>query len=72
MPLLGFVLMVKTNDKRPDAIASGTLVDAVNRAYDMNTVTSDLRKEEGKIGVDFKELSDKYTEHKKMNSSMYM
>jgi uncharacterized protein len=38
----------------------------------MNIDTSDLLKEERKIGIDFKELSDKYTEHKKMNSSMYM
>ncbi len=68
----GVTLLVKANDKRPDPIASATLIDAVNRAYDMNIDTSDLRKEERKIGVDFKELSDKYTEHKKMNSSMYM
>jgi len=68
----GVTLLVKANDKRPDPIASATLIDAVNRAYDMNIDTSDLRKEERKIGVDFKELSDKYTEHRKMNSSMYM
>ncbi len=68
----GVTLLVKANDKRPDPIASATLIDAVNRAYDMNIDTTDLRKEERKIGVDFKELSDKYTEHRKMNSSMYM
>jgi len=68
----GVTLLVKANDKRPDPIASATLIDAVNRAYDMNIDTVDLRKEERKIGVDFKELSDKYTEHRKMNSSMYM
>ncbi|MDP7285025.1 MAG: PAC2 family protein [Candidatus Nitrosopelagicus sp.] len=68
----GVTLLVKANDKRPDPIASATLVDAVNRTYDMNIDTSDLLKEERKIGIDFKELSDKYTEHKKMNSSMYM
>lgn len=68
----GVTLLVKANDKRPDPIASATLVDAVNRAYDMNIDTSDLLKEERKIGIDFKELSDKYTEHRKTNSSMYM
>ena len=68
----GVTLLVKANDKRPDPIASATLIDAVNRAYDMNIDTSDLRKGERKIGIDFKELSDKYTEHRKTNSSMYM
>ena len=68
----GVTLLVKANDKRPDPIASATLIDAINRAYDMNIDTSDLLKEERKIGIDFKELSDKYTEHRKMNSSMYM
>ena len=68
----GVTLLVKANDKRPDPIASATLVDAVNRTYDMNIDTSDLLKEERKIGIDFKELSDKYTEHRKTNSSMYM
>jgi len=68
----GVTLLVKANDKRPDPIASATLVDAINRTYDMNIDTTDLLKEERKIGIDFKELSDKYTEHKKMNSSMYM
>ena len=68
----GVTLLVKANDKRPDPSASATLIDAVNRAYDMNIDTSDLRKGERKIGIDFKELSDKYTEHRKTNSSMYM
>ena len=68
----GVTLLVKANDKRPDPIASATLIDAVNRAYDMNIDTADLRKGERKIGIDLKELSDKYTEHRKTNSSMYM
>jgi len=68
----GVTLLVKANEKGPDPLAAATLVKAVNRAYDMNIDTSGLRKEERKIGVDFKELSDKYTEHRKMNSSMYM
>ena len=68
----GVTLLVKANDKGPDPLAAATLVKAVNRAYDMNIDTSDLRKGERKIGIDFKELSDKYTEHRKTNSSMYM
>jgi uncharacterized protein len=38
----------------------------------MNIDTTDLRKEKKRIGVDFKELSDKYTQHKKIDSNMYM
>jgi uncharacterized protein len=68
----GVTLLVKANDKGPDPLAAATLVEAVNRAYDMNIDTSDLRSKKKKIGVDFKELSDKYTEHRKIDSNMYM
>ena len=68
----GVTLLVKANDKGPDPLAAATLVEAVNRAYDMNIDTSDLRSKKNKIGVDFKELSDKYTEHRKIDSNMYM
>jgi len=68
----GVTLLVKANDKGPDPLASATLVEAVNRAYDMNIDTTELRKEKKRIDADFKELSDKYTEHKKIDSNMYM
>ena len=68
----GVTLLVKANDKGPDPLAAATLVEAVNRAYDMNIDTASLRKEKNRIGVDFKELSDKYTEHRKIDSNMYM
>ena len=68
----GITLLVKANDKGADPLAAATLIDAVNRAYDMNINTSDLRKKKKRIGADFKELSDKYTEHKKIDSNMYM
>ena len=68
----GVTLLVKANDKGPDPLAAATLVDAVNRAYDMNIDTTSLRKEKNRIGADFKELSDKYTEHRKIDSNMYM
>jgi len=71
-PIQGITLLVKANDKGADPLAAATLVDAVNRAYDMSIDTSDLRKEKKRIGADFKELSDKYTEHKKIDSNMYM
>jgi len=68
----GVTLLVKASDKRPDPLAAATLVDAVNRAYHMNIDTTELRKKKKKLGADFKELSDKYTEHKKIDSNMYM
>jgi len=68
----GVTLLVKANDKGPDPLAAATLVEAVNRAYGMNIDTSDLRKKKNQIGADFKELSDKYTEHRKIDSNMYM
>ena len=68
----GVTLLVKANDKGPDPLAAATLVKAVNRAYDMNIDTTELRKEKKRIDADFKELSNKYTEHKKIDSNMYM
>jgi len=68
----GVTLLVKASDKRPDPLAAATLVDAVNRAYHMSIDTTELRKKKKKLGVDFQELSDKYTEHKKIDSNMYM
>jgi len=71
-PIQGITLLVKANDKGADPLAAATLVDAVNRAYGLNINTSDLRKKKKRIGADFKELSDKYTEHRKIDSNMYM
>ena len=68
----GVTLLVKANDKGADPLAAATLVEAVNRAYDMSIDTYDLRKKKNQIGADFKELSDKYTEHRKIDSNMYM
>ena len=71
-PIQGITLLVKANDKGADPLAAATLLDAVNRAYGLNINTSDLRKKKKRIGADFKELSEKYTEHKKIDSNMYM
>ena len=71
-PIQGVTLLVKANDTGADPLAAATLVDAVNRAYGMDIDTSDLRNEKKRIGADFKELSDKYTEHRKIDSNMYM
>jgi len=71
-PIQGITLLVKANDRGPDPLAAATLLDAVNRAYGLNINTSDLRKKKKRIGEDFRELSDKYTEHRKIDSNMYM
>ena len=71
-PIQGITLLVKANDKGADPLAAATLLDAVNRAYGLNINTSDLRKKKKRIGADFKELSDKYAEHRKIDSNMYM
>jgi len=68
----GVTLLVKANDKGPDPLAAATLVKAVNRAYHMNIDTTELKKEKKRIDADFKELSDKYTAHRKIDSNMYM
>jgi len=68
----GVTLLVRASDKKPDPLAAATLVDAVNRAYQMSIDTTELRKKKKRLGADFKELSDKYTEHKKIDSNMYM
>jgi len=68
----GVTLLVKANDKGPDPLAAATLVKAVNRAYHMNNDTTELRKEKKRIDADFRELSDKYTAHRKIDSNMYM
>lgn len=68
----GVTLLVKANKKIADPIAAATLVEAVNRVYDMEVDTESLRKEKEKIGADFKELSQKYAEHREELSGMYM
>jgi len=39
----GVTLLVKANDKGPDPLAAATLVKAVNRAYQMNIDTTELK-----------------------------
>lgn len=68
----GVSFLVKANDKEPDPIAAATLVDAVNRAYETNIDVTDLKKQKEKLGLDFKELSQKYSEGKKTDAGMYM
>ena len=68
----GVTLLVKASQQSPDTVAAATLVDAVNKAYQTNIDTKDLLNQKEKIGVDFKELSDKYAEDRKTDAGMYM
>jgi len=68
----GVTLLVKASHKMPDPLAAATLVEAVNRLYETKIDTNDLKKEKEKIGLDFKEMSEKYIEDRKMLSGMYM
>ena len=68
----GVTLLVKANHTGPDTVAAATLVDAVNKAYQTNIDTNDLLNQKEKIGVDFKELSEKYAEDRKTDAGMYM
>jgi uncharacterized protein len=65
-------LLVKASHTSPDPMAAASLVDAVNSVYWLGIDTADLRKEKERIGVEFKELSEKYKEHRQTDSGMYM
>lgn len=68
----GIALLVKANKKNADPVAAATLVEAINRMYDLALDTEDLKNEKNKIGDDFKEMSQKYMEHREEISGMYM
>ena len=68
----GVTLLVKASQQSPDTVAAATLVDAVNKAYETNIDTKDLLNQKEKIGIDFKELSDKYAQDRKTDAGMYM
>ncbi len=68
----GLTLLVKANKNGADPLAAATLVEAVNRLYELKIDTTDLKKEAKKIGADFEELSKRYSKHRKELSGMYM
>ncbi|MEM3143572.1 MAG: PAC2 family protein [Candidatus Nitrosotenuis sp.] len=65
-------LLVRASHTSPDPLAAATLIDAVNKVYGTDINTEDLKKEKERIGNEFKELSEKYREHRKVDSGMYM
>ena len=56
----------------PDIPAAITLIESLNKVYAINVDTKELKKQKNQIGDELKELSTKYTEHKKIDSNMYM
>ncbi len=68
----GVTLLVKADEMTPDPVAAATIIEAVNRLYETEIDTSNLKKQKKQLGVELRELSDKYTEHKKIDSNMYM
>lgn len=68
----GIALLAKANKTSPDPAAASTLIEALNRFYDMKIDTSDLEKEKDRINSEFSELSQKYVEHREEFAGMYM
>lgn len=65
-------LLVKASNSRPDPLAAATLIDSVNRVYGTTIDTTELRAHKEKLGTEFRELSEKYKEHRQADSGMYM
>jgi len=68
----GVALLAKANKLLPDPEAAATLIEAVNKMYEMQIDVSDLKKEKEKIGAELEELSQKYVQDRKQFSGMYM
>ena len=68
----GVTLLANANDRVPDTLAAVTLIDAINKVYGIKVDTKELKKQKNQIGYELKELSNKYSEHKKIDSNMYM
>ncbi len=68
----GLTLLAKANKITSDPAAAATLIEALNRFYDMDIDTTDLQKDKERINAEFQELSQKYAEHREETSGMYM
>ncbi|MFB5621226.1 MAG: proteasome assembly chaperone family protein, partial [Nitrosopumilus sp.] len=68
----GLTLLARANKEAPDSAAAATLIEALNRFYDMKIDTSELQKQKDRINTEFSELSQKYAEHREEISGMYM
>jgi len=68
----GLTLLAKADKVAPDSGAAATLIDALNRFYDLNISTKKLHEEKDRIHSEFSELSQKYIEHREEIAGMYM
>ncbi|QDI88381.1 proteasome assembly chaperone family protein [Candidatus Nitrosopumilus sp. SW] len=68
----GLTLLAKASRDTTDSGAAATLIEALNRFYDMNIDTTDLQEEKDRIHSEFSELSQKYVEHREEIAGMYM
>ena len=68
----GLTLLAKADKSSPDSEAATTLIEALNRFYEMDIDTTDLQENKDKIHSEFSELSQKYVEHREEISGMYM
>ena len=68
----GITLLAKADENTPDPVAAATIIEAVNRLYETKIDTTNLKKQKKQLGEELRELSNKYSEHKKIDSNMYM
>ena len=68
----GLTLLAKANKIAPDSAAAGTLIQAVNRFYEMNIDVTELQEDKERLHSEFSELSQKYVEHREEIAGMYM
>ena len=68
----GLTLLAKANNIAPDSAAAATLIEALNRFYEMSIDTTELKENKEKINSEFSELSQKYVEHREEIAGMYM
>ncbi len=68
----GVALLVKANKIIADPEAAATLLEAINRMYEMQIDTKGLNEEKERTGSELEELSQKYVRHRKQSSGMYM
>jgi len=68
----GLTLLAKANKINPDPAAASTLIEAINRFYNMEIGVEDLQREKDRLHAEFSELSQKYVEHREELSGMYM
>ena len=68
----GLTLLAKVDKTGPDSIAAATLIEALNRFYEIDIDTKSLQEDKERINSEFSEMSQKYTEHREVTSGMYM